>query len=137
MVACAHVTVTVTEAVGGFGPDFQQKSRADKVSMNFIASIYSVDVYFSSDARGFIDALSAQMGYEIRWCWLCGKQTSSTQWRHCPPVLQLKPPQKKDNVTLESSQASQCLLGQRRKRKEGRGGSRSFAGFVCWLWLPF
>ena len=73
----------------------------------FFTLIYSVDVYFSSDLFGFMDALSAHgMGCEKRWCWLCGKQTSSSQWRHCKPILRLKPPQKKDKVSLDPSQAS-------------------------------
>ena len=59
-----------------------------------------------------MDALSAQMGYEKRWCWVCGKQASSSHWRHRKPILRLKPPQKKDKVSLDPSQASWCFLGQ-------------------------
>ena len=32
-----------------------------------------MDVYFSSDAFGFVDPLCAQMGYEKGWRWVCGK----------------------------------------------------------------
>ena len=67
-----------------------------------------MDVYFSSDAFGIMVT-----GYEKRWCWLCGKQTSSSLWSHCKQLLRLKPPQKKDKVNLDPSQASWCfLLGQ-------------------------
>ena len=58
-----------------------------------------------------LDPLSPQMGYETGGVgFAASKFCPASGGRHCPPVLQLKHPQKKDKASLDPSQALKVFL---------------------------